>query len=77
MAIQTQAQAFQIMTAKPKAPVAKKKQSASVISSKDITEQTEAFLKAGGRIERIERGVSGYQNLSRSWQPSLGDKPKN
>lgn len=38
-----------------------KKPNASSETSESIAHQTAAFLKAGGKVEIIERGVSGYE----------------
>jgi len=51
------------MTTMPKYAAPKKKAAPAVISSKTIAEQTEAFLKAGGKIDQVKAGVSGYKNL--------------
>ncbi|MEA3300106.1 MAG: hypothetical protein WDA10_15500 [Porticoccaceae bacterium] len=52
----------------------KKKEPAAVISSKTIAAQTEAFLRAGGVIEKVKSGVSGQQNLAGPKHISLGPK---
>lgn len=56
---------------------AKKKEPAAVISSKTIAEQTEAFLRAGGVIDKVKSGVSGHQNLAGPKHITLGNKPAN
>ena len=33
-------------------------------TSKSIAEQTAAFLKAGGKVEQVPRGVSGQTSLA-------------
>ncbi len=53
----------------------KKKQTAPAISSQMIAEQTEAFLKSGGKIERVEKGVTGYQSpMARKGSPPPSGK---
>jgi hypothetical protein len=42
----------------------KRGQSAPAETSKSIAEQTAAFLKAGGKIEEVPRGVSGQTSLA-------------
>ena len=42
----------------------KKVQSAPPETSESVAEQTAAFLKAGGKVERVPRGVSGQSSLS-------------
>jgi hypothetical protein len=42
----------------------KRGQSAPVETSESIAEQTAAFLKAGGKIEEVPRGVSGQTSLA-------------
>ena len=42
----------------------KRGQSAPVETSKSIEEQTAAFLKSGGKIEEVPRGVSGQTSLA-------------
>lgn len=55
----------------------KKRQTVPAISSQAISEQTEAFLKAGGKIEVIKSGVSGQQALQGPRHISLGNsKPQ-
>lgn len=54
---------------------AKKKPVAEKISSQTIAEQTESFLKSGGKIGQIKTGVSGQYNLTGSKQITLGKKP--
>ena len=63
------------MTTPPKHAPHKKKEPAAKISSQTIAEQTEAFLKAGGQIEHIQSGVSGYKNLAGPRHITLGNKP--
>lgn len=53
----------------------KKKEPPVVISSKTIAAQTEAFLRAGGVIDKVKSGVSGQQNLVGPKHISLGSKP--
>ncbi len=42
----------------------KRGQNAPVETSASIAEQTAAFLKAGGKIEEVPRGVSGQTSLA-------------
>lgn len=58
----------------PKHAPPKKKQPAAVLTSEMLREQTEAFLKAGGKIEKVRSGVSGQTNFSGPRQISLGNK---
>ena len=46
-----------IMAAKPK-------KSAASETHQSIEEQTAAFLKAGGEIEQVGRGITGQQNIA-------------
>jgi hypothetical protein len=65
------------MSEKPKAPAAKKKPSAAVETSQTIEEQTAAFLKAGGTIEKINSGVSGQPSIAGSKHITIGNnKPQ-
>ena len=64
------------MAAKPRTQPAKKKQPASVETSQSIEEQTRAFFKSGGKVEQIDSGVSGQQNLTGPRHISLGSKPR-
>lgn len=64
------------MPAKPKTRTAKKKAPAAVETSMSIEEQTQAFLKAGGKIEQIGSGVSGQQSLAGPKHITLGKKPQ-
>ena len=52
------------MASKPKTTAGKKKQPAAVESSQSIADQTAAFLKSGGAIERINAGISGQESLA-------------
>ncbi|KJS05172.1 MAG: hypothetical protein VR73_12930 [Gammaproteobacteria bacterium BRH_c0] len=64
--------------AKTQAPTrapSKKKEPAAVLSSETIAQQTEAFLKAGGVIDKVKSGVSGHQNLAGPKHITLGNKP--
>ncbi len=63
------------MAAKPKSGAAKKRQPAVTETSQSIEEQTKAFLKAGGKVDYINSGVSGQKSLAGKKQISLG-KPK-
>lgn len=49
------------MDGKPKYRKDPVKAPKAVLSSQTIAEQTEAFLQAGGEIQYIDRGVTGYQ----------------
>ncbi|WP_207060876.1 hypothetical protein [Motiliproteus sp. SC1-56] len=51
---------------------AKPKKSAAVETHKSIAEQTAAFLKAGGQIQEIPRGVTGQQKMAGPRQIVLG-----
>jgi hypothetical protein len=42
----------------------KRGQAAPVETSKSIAEQTAAFLKSGGKVEKVPRGVSGQTSLA-------------
>ena len=42
----------------------KRGQAAPVETSASIAEQTAAFLKSGGKVEEIPRGVSGQTSLT-------------
>ena len=54
---------------------AAKNKSVATETSKSIEEQTEAFLKAGGKIEYVNSGVSGVQSVAaRSRHITLGSK---
>lgn len=64
------------MTAKQKAGNAKKKQPVAAETSQSIEEQTNAFLKAGGKIEQINAGVSGQQSIAGPKHITLGSKPQ-
>lgn len=55
----------------------KKKQAPQEESSKSIAAQTEAFLKAGGKINQIDTGVSGQQSVAGPKHIQLGNsKPQ-
>ena len=62
------------MAAKPRTQAPKKKQASSTETSESIQEQTAAFFKAGGKIEKIRRGVSGQSNVRGPKHISLGNK---
>jgi len=64
------------MSAKPKTAAAKKKAPSAIETSRTIAEQTEAILKAGGKVDQIKSGVSGQQSLAGPKHISLGNKPK-
>ena len=42
---------------------AKPKKSTSTETRQSIEDQTAAFLKAGGEIQQVARGVTGQQNI--------------
>jgi len=42
----------------------KRGQASAVETSESIARQTAAFLKAGGKVEKIPRGVSGQTSLT-------------
>jgi SutA RNAP-binding domain len=45
-------------------PPPPKTKSTMVLTSEMLAKQTEEYLKAGGSIQRIERGVSGYNKVT-------------
>ena len=49
----------------------KKKPPAATETSESIEEMTKHFLKAGGKIQQIEKGVSGQQGYGGQRQISL------
>jgi hypothetical protein len=59
----------------PKKPALKGKQSPTAETQRSIEEQTAAFLKCGGQIQRIPNGVTGQTNLAGPRQISLAKKP--
>jgi hypothetical protein len=50
----------------------KPKKAASTETHQSIEDQTAAFLKAGGAIQEVERGVTGQQKLAGPRQIVLG-----
>ena len=62
------------MARKPTRAAAKKKQPAAVETSQSIEEQTRLFLKSGNKIEVIQSGISGQQNLVPNKHIKLGNK---
>jgi hypothetical protein len=62
---------------KPRTAPPKKKQPAASETSLSIAEQTEAFFKSGGTINKIKSGVSGQQSVAGPKHISLGNKPRN
>jgi hypothetical protein len=64
------------MAAKPKtrAGTAKKKAAPASESSQSIAEQTQAFLKSGGKIDYVNSGVSGQQSMAGPKYIALGNK---
>lgn len=64
------------MATKPLRTSGKKKQPAAVETSVSIEDQVQAFLKAGGQIEKISSGVSGQSNMP-TQKPKVEEaKPK-
>ena len=63
------------MATRQKASAAAKKQPPAKISSETIAEQTRAFLEGGGKIEYVDRGVSGYRHTPGPKHITLGSKP--
>ncbi|GAA3964766.1 MULTISPECIES: hypothetical protein [Allohahella] len=59
---------------RPKTAAPKKKQPQAHETSQSIAAQTEAFMKAGGKIDEIRSGVSGQQSLAGPKQITLGGK---
>lgn len=55
---------------------AKPKKAAATETSQTIAEQTAAFLKAGGEIQKIAQGVTGQEKIAGPRQIVLG-KPSN
>jgi len=67
------------MTAKAKAkPLTRtfKKEKAASKTSLSIEEQTKAFFAAGGKVEKIETGVSGQPSKAPAKPFTIGNKPK-
>ncbi len=50
---------------------AKAKAASAVETSKNIADQTAAFLKAGGSVTKINTGVSGQTGLGYSKKPEV------
>jgi hypothetical protein len=63
-----------VMLTKPNTTASKKKKVAAKETSDSIAEQTRAFLKDGGKINYIDSGVSGQQNLIGQKHITLGNK---
>ena len=61
------------MAAKPTRAAANNKQPSAAETSLSIAEQTEAFLAAGGTIEKIDSGVSGQQSVAGPKHIKLGN----
>jgi len=60
--------------------MAAKKSKSSTETHQSIEEQTAAFLAAGGKIEQVDRGVTGQQSIAGPRHIVLGkssDKPSN
>jgi len=51
----------------------KPKKSASIETHQSIKEQTDTFLKAGGKIQEVARGITGQQKLAGPRQIVLGN----
>lgn len=64
------------MVTKPKTAPSKKKPPAAKPTSQSIKEETEAFLKAGGKIQHIKSGVSGQENMGGPRHITLGNKSR-
>lgn len=64
------------MSSKSKSSSAKRMQPTAAESSKTIAEQTEAFFKAGGKIDYIQTGVSGQPIVAGPKHISLGNKDR-
>lgn len=60
------------MAKKPTTRTAKKKEPNAVETSMSIEEQTQAFLAAGGSIEKINTGVSGQVGIAGPKHITLG-----
>ncbi len=54
----------------------KNKAPAATETSASIEEQTKAFLASGGKIQEIDTGVSGQQNVSGPRHISLGNRSR-
>ena len=52
----------------------KRAQAAAAVSRESIAEQTAAFLKAGGKVLQIPRGVSGQAALATRKQITISHK---
>jgi hypothetical protein len=52
------------MPAKAQRAPAKKKQPAAQETSASIAEQTAAFLKAGGKVDYVQSGLSGQPTMT-------------
>ena len=50
------------------------KKKAPIETHQSIEEQTQAFLKAGGKIQQVDSGVTGQEKLSSPKQITLGKK---
>lgn len=50
-----------------------KKAAAASETTQSIAEQTKAFLKAGGNIQQIDRGVTGQVNIPGPRHITLGN----
>ncbi len=62
------------MANKPHTAPAKKKAPPAEQTSSAIEEQIAAFIKSGGEIEQINRGVSGQTSLAGPKHITLGKK---
>ncbi len=53
-----------IMATKPLTTLGKKKQPAAVETSSSLDDKVKAFLEAGGKIEKVESGISGQPSMA-------------
>lgn len=65
------------MSTKPKSAKPKPVEATSHSRSLSIEQHIEAFLDAGGTINKIPNGVSGQVHTAGPKHISLGNKPKN
>ena len=52
------------MSSKTRKSASKTKPAPATETSESIADQTEAFLKSGGMIEKVDRGVSGQATVT-------------
>lgn len=62
--------------AKKASSASKRKQPTTLESRTSIEEQVQAFLKAGGEIQQVPKGVSGQTSTSGPKHITLGKKPR-